>query len=479
MLAGMATSPRPKGSGSALNRPKGSGRWELRVNLAPDPVTGERRVARETFHGSKPGTDRDGTPTIPKDVQRALAALVARTEPERATGDGITVEKLLRDWMIRVEKDRSPTTTAEYWRVLDALWIPQLGGVVLRDLRPRHIQAVLDAEHGRPDERDAAGRRARASRLAKLRKQAAAARAAGDAERLARLEAQTAKLAELVAIDDASPPKTVSAAAVNRSLAPLRRALNEAVQLELIERSPADARLVKPRDAKRRRDEPTEAEMAAILQAAIKMDPGLGTLLRVAAATGVRRGELCGYRWRDVDYDAGTIAVVKNVVIVRNRRRPEGDVARRARKVLVKDTKTHQQRGLDIDAGTATLLRMHHEIVQAVAEREGVKLHRDAFVFSRSIDGSQPLLPDWVTKAFKKAAEAAGVPAHLHQMRHMSVQAQLDAGIPLAIVSQRAGHDRQSTTTDIYNRRTRTRSPEAAAVLGRFLDGVQELPPGG
>jgi integrase len=96
---------------------------------------------------------------------------------------------------------------------------------------------------------------------------------------------------------------------------------------------------------------------------------------------------------------------------------------------------------------------------------------RDAFVFSREPDGSLPLLPDWITVAFKKAATAAGVPAHLHQVRHLSAQAQLDAGIPLAIVSQRLGHDRQSTTTDIYNRRTRPRSPEAAAALGRMLDG--------
>jgi integrase len=68
-------------------------------------------------------------------------------------------------------------------------------------------------------------------------------------------------------------------------------------------------------------------------------------LLRLAAMSGLRRGELCGLRWSDVDLDAGTISVRQAITVVRGKASVSDVKSKRSRRVL------------DIDAGTIAVLR--------------------------------------------------------------------------------------------------------------------------
>jgi integrase len=387
-------------AGYKRERPPGSGQWQFSVYVGRDPVTRKKLWRYRKFKGGE------------RAASKALAAYVTELSVERSPSTEGTVGYLLTHWMRMVERDRSPTTADEYWRIIDKVWMPGVGDVKLSKLTAHQLQAILDAEHDRG----------------------------------------------------------LSPASVEREFAIVRRALNEAVRLGWITHSPAAGVVLPAKLTEDDDDPPSIPELLKILAVAdaAESGPGLGMLLRISAATGIRRGELCGLRWRDVDLERGRILVRKNAVIKKNRRRPGEDAPRRARKVVVKDTKTHQKRPISIDAGTVQLLKIHRERCEALAAEAGASMPTKAFVFSREPDGSVPIRPPWVTEAFKAAAVEAGVDAHLHQLRHLNATLQLAAGVPLAVVSKRLGHRYQSTTLNIYSH-VLDGDEAAADVLGDLL----------
>jgi integrase len=124
--------------------------------------------------------------------------------------------------------------------------------------------------------------------------------------------------------------------------------------------------------------------------------------VRLAAALGARRGEVRGLRWSDLDEAAGTITIKRAVV----------DVAGR---VHVKDTKTHAERPVTIDAGTLALLVAYRRAMSDRAEEFGVVLAFDAYVLSPGPDGAKPLRPERASNVFRALRVKAGISsARLH-----------------------------------------------------------------
>lgn len=357
-----------------------------------------------------------------RQADEALARLVSETATERAPATEGTFAFLLETWLRRAEHDLSPTTVQEYRRIADKVLIPALGAVPLRKLSPRQLDAIYDRESDRG----------------------------------------------------------LSPATVGQVHAVARRALGQAVKWGWLDRNPALA-ATPPRRQDHEVQPPTVPELLALLAAADIADPDFGMLLRVAAATGVRRGELCGLRWRDVDLDGARVSVRSAVVVVKDRKAGGTVTDQRARVVVVKDPKTHQARHVSIDHETVTLLRLHRARVdeRARLDAPGGKLARDAFVFSAEPDGSAPVRPQTVSKRFRAAADAVGLTvARLHDLRHLNASLQLAAGVPLAVVSKRLGHSRQSTTLDIYSHVMDDGDSGAARVLGELLAlPTKELPP--
>jgi integrase len=115
---------------------KRPGRWELRVDLAPDPVSGKRRRLSRMHQGTK------------RTAQRALAVLVATADEQRG-GTDATLAVLLEEWMRIIDRDRSPRTADGYRRLIDSRIVPTLGHVPLSRLEPRQLDvwyAQLSAE---------------------------------------------------------------------------------------------------------------------------------------------------------------------------------------------------------------------------------------------------------------------------------------------------------------------------------------------
>jgi integrase len=132
----------------------------------------------------------------------------------------------------------------------------------------------------------------------------------------------------------------------------LRKALADAVDRDLLVRNvagkanPPRAKDTKPPEVSWW----TPAELRSFLD--LTADESLGPLFRLAALTGMRRGEVCGLRWSDGDLDAARLEVRQQLTVVRTPGDPNGGLQFSDR------TKTdHGRRSIDLDASTVAVLR--------------------------------------------------------------------------------------------------------------------------
>jgi len=93
----------------------------------------------------------------------------------------------------------------------------------------------------------------------------------------------------------------------------------------------------------------------------------------------------------------------------------------------------------------------------------------DAFIFSRSPVGLEPIRPGVVSKFTKRSAVKAGVDTHLHALRHFSATQAIAAGFDAVTVGARLGHADPSITLRVYSHAVEERDRELAASLGRTL----------
>jgi integrase len=202
---------------------------------------------------------------------------------------------------------------------------------------------------------------------------------------------------------------------------------------------------------------PSPSEVRDMVEAAEAIEPALGALLLIGALTGARRGELCALRWTDVDFASRRLTIARSVY--------ETDGGGWAEK----GTKSHQVRSLGLDDMAVAVLERHRAHVDGLAEELRLEVLTEAFVFSRSPVGAEPLRPDVVTKLTKRAAEAAGVKTHLHALRHFSATQAIAAGFDPATVAGRLGHRDSSITLKVYSHALEARDRDLADALGRVL----------
>jgi integrase len=218
--------------------------------------------------------------------------------------------------------------------------------------------------------------------------------------------------------------------------ATIRSALTNARRSGLIRANPAsDVSVGGGRPTKVRPWQPAELGMFLDHVAGHR----LGGLFEVMAFAGLRRGEACALRWRDVDLDRGVIVVRSQLVEVGG-------------KVSEGRPKTHsgEDRRVDIGDRVVRALLAHRLIQDAERTAWGLAYRDDNRVFARE-DGSD-LAPSTVTKLFVRLARETGLrPVRLHDLRHGAASLMLASGADLAVVSKRMGHSSIRVTADIYS----------------------------
>lgn len=244
----------------------------------------------------------------------------------------------------------------------------------------------------------------------------------------------------LLAGDAAHRP--LSARSVSYVAAILHRAFRDAVRWQALARNPADAADPPRPPAKPEMRVWRAAELSAFLEA-IRADRLAGAWW-LLATTGMRRGEVTGLRWADINLDAGRLTVRRTLVTT--------DVERIGSPGYSWGTpKTAKgRRDIALDPTTVTALRAHraHQLEERLALGTA---YQDGDLVVCSVDGS-PLHPKRVSYYFDSTVKRLGLPRiRLHDLRHTHATLALEAGVHPRVVQERLGHANVSITLDIYS----------------------------
>jgi integrase len=330
-------------------------------------------------------------------------ALAKLSQMQRQAAEGTlvvsertTVEQFCASWLEAIRPSLRPGTWRRYEQYVRVHTVPTLGRVPLTKLTPQHLQQLY------------------AARLA----------AGASAQSVVHLHRM------------------------------LHRALSQAVKWGLISRN--IAALVDPPRVERVEFEPLTAEEAGRLLDAAKGDR-LEALYVLALTTGLRRGELLGLRWQDIDLDARVLHVRRSLQIDEDGKWRSGDPK----------TKRSRRPVLLVDMAVEALKqhRQHQDHERKVAG----ELWKDStLVFSNTVGG--PIWgEDLLKRSFYPLLQRAGLRrVRFHDLRHSTATLLLTCGVHPKIVSEILGHSRISITMDLYTHVSEDMQREA-------VDRLQEL----
>jgi integrase len=219
---------------------------------------------------------------------------------------------------------------------------------------------------------------------------------------------------------------------IHRMLAQLLKS----VKAKLIARSPIDDVQTKVTAKRRKVQVLDEAELVQLLAHLKGHWLYMPTLL--AAYTGLRRGEVLGLRWRDIDMASATLQVTQSVEIVSNKL------------VLIEPKTDRSRRTVTLPDSLLRELARHKK--EQAAMRLKLGLGKDAADLVFTSPEGEMLNPDVLSEMFRLKVRAAGIKCtKFHGLRHFHITHLLKSGVPVHVVSARAGHARASITLDAYS----------------------------
>lgn len=256
-----------------------------------------------------------------------------------------------------------------------------------------------------------------------------------------------------------------SKATIGHYMGTLNLILKSAKRQRIIEHNFASNEYLTQLKGTRKEIEILDDEEAKILKKQLDKEPNTRwkTALYIVLMTGIRRSELCGLEWKDIDFTHETISIVRSYHDVQG----VGPVT--------KDTKTfNSRRTIAIPQVLLKVLKEYkewYEIRRAVLGEEWAKTDR-LFIS----DEGNIIYPSVYRKWLSKTLEKAGLKhVSLHSLRHTNITMQLTAGVDLRTVSARAGHSRTSTTTDVYSHFIKNSDKHASKVIDKlFADEDEE-----
>ena len=385
---------------------KKRGKWWLVLDLGPkiDEATGQtvlnasgRVVHVRPWHG-------------PFNTKRAAEEAQGGITDSRAKGTYVAPAKVnltdyLGDWIPAQEPHLRPSTLALYRTVANAYIVPRLGRETLQGLTPQRVgrfYADLLANGGRGGK--------------------------------------------------ALAPKTVRHAHIV-----LRRALDDAVKAGLVTRNVAA--LTKAPTVRRAEMRTwTGEQVGTFLDAAREHAPRLAAAFVVEVTTGLRRGELLGLQWSEVDLDAARARVVRSLIIVDNLIR-ESEVKTKAGRRLV-----------PLAPEAVAALREHRKRQLEERLAWGPAYQENDLVFCRE-DGT-PLHPERLIHAFARITKAAGLsPIRFHDLRHTFATLGLQAGVPAKVMQEILGHSSIVVTLDTYSHAIPAMQEDATSKVAALIFG--------
>lgn len=173
----------------------------------------------------------------------------------------------------------------------------------------------------------------------------------------------------------------------------------------------------------------------------------------LAIYTGMRRGELLGLKWEDIDFENRKIRIQRSLARITGKGLVLGDVKTR-----------NSRRTISIPPFVVASLKRHKE-QQEDRKRKLQGIYNDQDMVFTSYNGNFKD-PDNILREFKSHIKKAGVPEiTLHDLRHLHSTMLLKIGINPKIVSERLGHSSIDVTMDIYSHVTPDMQEDVAIML--------------
>ncbi len=329
-----------------------------------------------------------------KDAERTLRIMQSKIE-NQGVSSAISLSDWVKRWLEHVERTRAPKTFIEYQRMLTTRILPALGRIRLEELESRHLAQFL---------------------------------------------------MKLASTPHPHHEGTISSNSQLKYYRLLSVILQEAVYQGLLTQNPI--RTVRPPRMERFQARFYDHAEIARLWAALLTEPLLTqVVIGTGLLLGVRRGELIGLRWDDIDWQQNLVAIRRSAYKVRGKEQ------------AVKSPKTAgSQRTIPLPTPLREILlrwqqvQCHPELNYICCSETGEWLHID--------------MPTRIMEIFVRRHRLP--PLTLHGLRHTAATVMIEAGVPLCAVSEHLGHGQTSTTVNIYTHAT----PASRALAGASLQNV-------
>jgi integrase len=354
-------------------RERGKGNWYA-VLSTREQQTGKRKVRFIRLESA----------TGKREAQQALARII--TELDSGTfvePNKVTVAAFLARWLAYIETQVQPRTVRFYAEQVANL-TPALGRVPLSRLKPEHISDAYSAAL-------AGGRRD-------------------------------------------GKPGGLSARSVHHMHRVLKQALGQAMKWGAVSRNVAS--LVKPPKVNRIEMKTLNLDQAARVIELARSETIFVPIL-FGLLCGLRRGEICALRWRNIDLDSGQLSVVATIEEARGGMRE-------------KSPKNGKGRTVALPPMLVAELRRHRLQQAEWLLRLGVRLSNDHYVCARE-DGEM-VWPASIGRAFRTFLRHHHLPLiRFHDLRHSHATHLLQAGVHAKVASERLGHSSIGITLDTYS----------------------------
>ena len=367
--------------------------WQYRVSFTDE--SGQRQFRRKAF------------PTQ-KAAQKALTEFLAQLDSRIQLGsDRQTVAQYLDSWHDTYAKtaDVGEGMIRQHRINIDTYLKPRIGNLKLSELKPQRVARVV------------------------------------------------ADLSSAVGMKSKKP---LSAKTVRNIIGTLSKAMNDAVKHQVIVRNPCVG-IDRPK-WERPEIRPWDSEQVArfVVHCETHRVPN-AALFRLALIHGLRRAELAGLRWIDVDFRQSEITIVQTRVIV-------------GAKTVTKPPKSKAgRRTIAIDSGTLNALaRLRDEQIE-----QARALGCAPFALVATQPTGQPIHPDALLRRIRAIAADAGLPRpRLHDARHTAATMMLGIGSPVLTVSAHLGHSKPSITLDVYGHALPKADRLTADATGAMIDSL-------
>ena len=378
-----------RANGEGNIRKRSDGRWEGRYTAGYDPTTGKRIIKN----------------------------VLGKTQAEVKAKLKVAIEESANLDMLKAEQ----YTTGQWMDV----WFENCAKIKVRPSSHQTYRGYID-NHIKPNIGDIQLNKLSSLHLQKLYKKLLAG------GRVERIEAK-------------GQPKGLSAKTVRNINQVISSAMDFAKDQKLIGSNPTDGCALPKLEHKEMKTLPVE-QLTSFLREA--KESGVFELYYIELATGLRRGELLGLKWEDIDLAQGSLRVQRQIA------RINGEVIEAPLKTK------NAYRTLPLSADAVDVLREQRK-----------KSGSNSYVFPSPTGG--PISPDSVLHMLHRVLKRAGLSkVRFHDLRHTFATLALQNGVDIKTVSGMLGHYSAGFTLDTYTHVTTSAKKEAANTMGSILSGA-------